>query len=176
MSKSWVINGFDNGLTSWHMKTWTTYNYTLKTGVQWTPFYAFFCYYWVILYPKSKGDKVKVTNLKNLPKFQIFEFLKQFCMRHTFLSCFMIFANMKWIRWVLLKLPSGHHFIYRRTDGRTDGQGETSIPPFQLLWSEGYNKVEPSRRWKPQTIFQNSLSNLSIKNVPLKCCTCVNMQ
>ena len=28
-------------------------------------------YYWVILDPKSKEDKVKVTNLKNLPKFQI---------------------------------------------------------------------------------------------------------
>ena len=29
--------------------------------------------YWVILDPKSKEDKVKVTNLKNSPKFQIFE-------------------------------------------------------------------------------------------------------
>ena len=28
----------------------------------------------------------------------------------------------------------------RRTDGRTDGQGETNIPPFQLRWSGGYNK------------------------------------
>ena len=25
-----------------------------------------------------------------------------------------------------------------QTDGRTDGRGETSIPPFQLRWSEGY--------------------------------------
>ena len=29
-------------------------------------------YHWVILDPKSKEDKVKVTNLKNSPKFQIF--------------------------------------------------------------------------------------------------------
>ena len=29
--------------------------------------------------PKSKEDKVKVTNLKNLPKFQIFEF----CNKHV---------------------------------------------------------------------------------------------
>ena len=29
--------------------------------------------YWVILDPKSKEDKVKVTNFKNLPKFQIFK-------------------------------------------------------------------------------------------------------
>ena len=28
-------------------------------------------YYWVILDPKSKENKVKVINLKNLPKFQI---------------------------------------------------------------------------------------------------------
>ena len=27
----------------------------------------------------------------------------------------------------------------RRMNRRTDGQGETSIPPFQLRWSEGYN-------------------------------------
>ena len=31
-------------------------------------------YYWVILDPKSEEDKVKVTNLKNSPKFQIFNF------------------------------------------------------------------------------------------------------
>ena len=31
-------------------------------------------YHWIILDPKSKEDKVKVTNLKNSPKFQIFEF------------------------------------------------------------------------------------------------------
>ena len=30
-------------------------------------------FHWVILDPKSKEDKVKVTNLKNSPKFQIFE-------------------------------------------------------------------------------------------------------
>ena len=30
-------------------------------------------YYWVILDPKSKEDKVKVTNLNNLPKFLNFE-------------------------------------------------------------------------------------------------------
>ena len=29
----------------------------------------------------------------------------------------------------------------RRIHRRTDGQGETSIPPFQLRWSGGYNKV-----------------------------------
>ena len=34
-------------------------------------------YYWVILDPKSKKDKVKVTNLKNSPKFQFVLISKQ---------------------------------------------------------------------------------------------------
>ena len=35
-------------------------------------------YYWVILDAKSKEDKVKLTNLKNLPKFHIYEFWDKF--------------------------------------------------------------------------------------------------
>ena len=35
----------------------------------------------------------------------------------------------------MLKIQSGHDSVHRRTDG----QGDTSIPPFQLRWSEGYN-------------------------------------
>ena len=84
-------------------------------------------YHWIILDPKSTKDKVKVTNLKKS--------------RHTFLSCLTRCANMKWIRWVLLKIQSGHDSVHRRTDGRTDrwtdGQGDTSIPPYQLRWSGG---------------------------------------
>ena len=52
-------------------------------------------------------------------------------------SCLIRCANMKWIRWVLLKIQSGHHSVHRRTDG----QGDTSIPPFQLRWSEGYDEI-----------------------------------
>ena len=37
--------------------------------------------------PKSKDDKVKVTNLKNSPKFQIFQFWNGHYTRHTFWSC-----------------------------------------------------------------------------------------
>ena len=101
-------------------------------------------YYWVILDPKSKEDKVKVTNLKNLPKFHIFEFWNKLYMRHTFWSCLIRCANIKLIRQVLLKTQSGHNSVHRRTDGRTegqtDGQGETSIP--QLRWSVGYDKTK----------------------------------
>ena len=104
-------------------------------------------YHWVILDPKSKEDKVKVTNLKNLPKFQIFEFWNEHYTRHTFWSCLIRCENMKWIWSVFLKIQSGHDSVHRRTDGHLwriwsqlpDGQGDTSIPPFQFRWSGGYN-------------------------------------
>ena len=78
-------------------------------------------FYWVILDPKSEEDKVKVTNLKNSPKFRNVEFWNKHHTRHTFWSCLIRCANMKWIRWVLLKIQSGHDSVHmdRRTDGRT---------------------------------------------------------
>ena len=48
-------------------------------------------------------------------------------------------SNFK-IRWVFLQIQSGHGSVHRRTDG----QGDTSIPPFQLCWSGGYNYID---RW-----------------------------
>ena len=54
---------------------------------------------------------------------------------HTFWGSLISCANMKWILWVLLKIQSGHDYLHRQTDG----QGETSIPRFQLCWSLGYN-------------------------------------
>ena len=41
-------------------------------------------------------------------------------MWHTFLSCLIRCANMKWIRRVLLKIQSGHVSVHRQTDGSTD--------------------------------------------------------
>ena len=74
-------------------------------------------YHWVILDPKSKEDKVKFTNLRNLPKFKSFEFWNKYYKQHTFWSCLTRCANMKWIRRVF--------WIYRAgtilsTDGHTD--------------------------------------------------------
>ena len=74
-------------------------------------------YHWVILDPKSKEDKVKVTNLKNLAKFQIFEFWNGHYTRHTFLSCLIRCANMKWIRWVFWRYRAD---TILSTDGQTD--------------------------------------------------------
>ena len=96
-------------------------------------------YHWVILDPKWKEDKVKVTNLKHSPKFQIFEFWNRHYARHTFWSCLIRCANMKWIRWVLLKIQSGHDSVHRRTDG----QGDTSIPPFNFVEAGGIINEKP---------------------------------
>ena len=77
-------------------------------------------YHWVILDPKSKEDKVKVTNLKKSPKFQIWNGSDEYSWRYradTILS------------------TDG------QTDRQTDGQGDTSIPPYQLRWSGGYNEL-----------------------------------
>ena len=94
-------------------------------------------YHWVILDPKSKEDKVKVTNLK-------IEFWNGHYTRHTFWSCLIRCANMKWIRWVLLKIQSGHDSVHRRTDGQTDGRtdGQTDkvilvYPPFNFVEAGG---------------------------------------
>ena len=88
--------------------------------------------HWVILDPKSKEDKVKVTNLKNSPKFQISEFWNGHYTRHTFWSCLIRCANMKWIRWVLLKIQSGHDSVHRRIDGQTD-KVIPVYPPFNFV-------------------------------------------
>ena len=77
-------------------------------------------FYWFTLDPKSKEDKVKVTNLKNLPKLQIFEFWHKLYTQHTFWSCLIRCANMKWIQQIWLKIQSGHDSVHRRTDGQTD--------------------------------------------------------
>ena len=87
-------------------------------------------FYWFTLDPKS-----------NLPKFQILEFWHKHYTRHTFWSCLIGCANMKWIRQILLKIQSGHDSVHRRTDRQTDrwtdGQGETSIPPFNFAEAGG---------------------------------------
>ena len=75
--------------------------------------------HWVILDPKSKEGKVKVTNLKNSPKFEFFKFWNGHYTRHTFWSCLIRCANMKWIRWVLLKIDTERTRFCPQTDRRT---------------------------------------------------------
>ena len=95
---------------------------------------------------QSQGYKFK----EFVWKFQIFKFWNKHYTQHTFWSCLIRCANMKWIRLVLLKLQSGHDSVHRRTDRRTDGRmdGQTDgrtdgrtmwnqYTPFQLRWSGG---------------------------------------
>ena len=77
-------------------------------------------FYWVILDPKSKEDKVKFTNSKNSPKFQIFEIWNKHYTEHTFWSSLIRCANMIWVWLVMLKIQSRHGSVHRRTDRRTD--------------------------------------------------------
>ena len=65
--------------------------------------------YWI---PSQKTTKSKLQILKIRQNFKF--------TRHTFWSCLIYCANMKWIRWVLLKIQSGHDSVHRRTDGQTD--------------------------------------------------------
>ena len=44
--------------------------------------------------------------------------------------------NMKWIRWVLLKIHSGHDSVHRRTDGQTD-KVIPVYPPFNFVEAGG---------------------------------------
>ena len=117
-------------------------------------------YHWVILDPKSKEDKVKVTNLKNSPKFQIFEFRYGHYTWHTFWNCSIRCANMKWIQWVLLKIQSGHDSVHRRTDGQTD----KVIPVYPLSTSLKRGGItNPGEIW-------NEDETVSITKRHLKCC------
>ena len=65
-----------------------------------------------------------------------FEFWNGHYTRHTFWSCLIRCANMKWIRWVLLKIQSGHDSVHRRTDGQTD-KVIPVYPPFNFVEAGG---------------------------------------
>ena len=79
--------------------------------------------YWIPSQKKTKS-KLQILNL------QIFLFWNGHYTRHTLWCCSIRCANMKWIRWVLLKIQSGHDSVHRRTDGQTD--------KVILRWSWGY--------------------------------------
>ena len=91
--------------------------------------------YWIPSQKKTKSN------------FQIFEFWNGHYTRHTFWSCLIRCANMKWIRWVFLKIQSGHDSVHRQTDGQTDGRtdGPTDkvipvYPPINFVEAGGIMK------------------------------------
>ena len=77
-----------------------------------------YAYYWFILDPKSKQDKVKVTHFKNLPKLQM-------CKYERDLASIVEDTDRKW--------------FCPHTDGRTDGHTDKVKPvyPIQLRWAGG---------------------------------------
>ena len=77
-------------------------------------------YYWFILDPKSKQDKVKVTNFKKLAKIQILESCKKLYTQHTFGRCLIRCIYMKWIQRVLLMKQERTRF-HPQTDRQTNG-------------------------------------------------------
>ena len=50
---------------------------------------------------------------------EMFEFWNKHYTRHTFWSCLIRCANMKWIQQILLKIQSWQDSVQKRTDGRT---------------------------------------------------------
>ena len=72
--------------------------------------------------------KSKLQIKKNCQKFK-------FCNNpytwHSFWSCLIRCANMKWSWLVLWKIQSGHGYVHRRTDGRTDMK--PVYPPFNFV-------------------------------------------
>ena len=103
-----------------HLKGWETRTTRTPAFSGYSPPPHDYPYYWVILDPKSKWDKVKVTNLKNLPKFQISNGSNKY--RWIYRANMILSTDGQTDRW---------------TDRQTDGQGETSISPFQLCWNGG---------------------------------------
>ena len=92
-------------------------------------------YHWVILDPKSKEDKVKVTNLQNSPNFWI---LKRALHATQLLKLLDKLCKYEMDPMSIVEDTERTRFC-PQMDRRTDGQGDTSIPPFQLCWSGGYN-------------------------------------
>ena len=96
--------------------------------------------YWI---PRQKKTKSKLQIKKIRQNFKNFEFRNGHYTRHTFWSCLIRCANMKLIRWVLLKIQSGHDSVHRRTDGQMD----TVIPvypPFNFVEVGG---IKIAKNW-----------------------------
>ena len=89
-------------------------------------------YHWVILDLKSKEDKVKVTNLKNSPKFQ-----RDFKLHATHLLKLLDKMCKYEMDPMSIVEDTERTRFCPQTDRRTDGQGDTSIPPFNFVEAGG---------------------------------------
>ena len=106
-------------------------------------------YHWVILDPKSKEDKVKVTNLKNSPKFQIF---KRALHATHLLKLLDKMCKYEMDPMSIVEDTERTRFC-PQTDRWTDGLGDTSIPPFQLRWSGGYKNYHQPDLYRTTQVY-----------------------
>ena len=83
--------------------------------------------------PCHNKTKSNVTNSKNLPMIKNLECYNNRYTRHTFWSCLIRCANMKWIRLVLWKKQSGHHFV--QMDGQMDRRMDDGRPIYPVSTS-----------------------------------------
>ena len=112
-------------------------------------------YYWVILDPKWKEDKVKVTNLKNSPKFPFSKFWYKHYTPH-FRKLLDMICKYEMDQTCIVEDTERTRFC-PQMDRRTDRQGETSIPPFNFVEAEGITKltltVSGNRRFTVSLVF-----------------------
>ena len=93
--------------------------------------------YWI---PSQKMTKSKLQILKIRQNFKFIKFWNGHYTRHTIWSCLIRCANMKWIRWVLLKIQSGHDSVHRWTDRQTD-KVIPVYPPINFVEAWGITTV-----------------------------------
>ena len=89
---------------------------------------------WLPVLLSRIGSQVKVTNLKNLPKLQFFLILIQ-----PLHGTHLLKLLDKMCKYEMDPTSIVEDTKRTRFCPQTDGQGETSIPPFQLCWSGRYN-------------------------------------
>ena len=104
-------------------------------------------------------SKVKITNLKNLPKFQSLEFWKQHYTCHNF-WCSLRYINMKWIHWVLMKC-------------RVDTEGCQPVWNFSIFYMDFTCKVWECqfglKIWKLSSVSSFTESTVRKQSLPVIC-------
>ena len=111
-------------------------------------------YYWVILDPKSKEGKVKVTNLKNSSKFQSFLILKQTLHATHLLKLLDKMCKYEMDPMGIVEDIEQTRFL--STDGQTDRRTDGPVyPPFNFVKTGGITRTPvfwgcpPAALWLP---------------------------
>ena len=137
VTQVWVDIGSADGLLPDRTKPLPKSTRTTRTPAFWgyPPPPHDYPYHWVILDPKSKEDKVKISNFwilkRALYATHLLKLLDKMCKYE--MDPMSIVEDTERTRFC----PQTDRRTDRQTDRRTDGQGDTSIPPFQLRWSGG---------------------------------------